>query len=172
MFKCQYAQVKKRVRVMGFNATSNNISDISLWSIYWWRKFEGLEENHRPVASHLQTLSLNVIHLAMNSQYLWWYAPTAKVDVNPTTIRSRPRQTLHLVVLYRVRLFGADQKFNMITMANNVLILADISKISSKTTWQIWSWYCRNVHKMVLEKWVVKSDHGSFQHGTLRENEL
>ena len=33
---------------------------------YWWRKPEEPEkENHRPVASHWQTLSHNVVHLAL-----------------------------------------------------------------------------------------------------------
>jgi len=56
---------------MGFNATFNNISVISWWSVLLVEEIEGIRENHRPVASHLQTLSLNALHLAMNSQYLW-----------------------------------------------------------------------------------------------------
>jgi hypothetical protein len=39
--------------VMVFNATFNNISVISWWSVFG-------AGNHRPVASHLQTLSHNV----------------------------------------------------------------------------------------------------------------
>jgi hypothetical protein len=49
---------------MGFNATFNNISVIS------WRPVLLLEEtgeNHRPVASHRQTLSHNVIHLELTA---------------------------------------------------------------------------------------------------------
>jgi hypothetical protein len=47
---------------MMFNATFNNISVIS------WRSVllvEETGENHQPVASHLQTLSHYVVHLAM-----------------------------------------------------------------------------------------------------------
>jgi hypothetical protein len=32
------------VRVMVFNGTFNNISVISWWSVYWWRKLEYLEK--------------------------------------------------------------------------------------------------------------------------------
>jgi hypothetical protein len=40
---------------MVFNATFNNISVISWWSVLL------VEETHRPAASHLQTLSHNVV---------------------------------------------------------------------------------------------------------------
>jgi len=43
---------------MMFNATFNNISIISWWSFYWWRK---PGENHRSVAGHWQTLSHNFV---------------------------------------------------------------------------------------------------------------
>ena len=32
---------------------------------YWWRKPEDPEKNHRPVASHRQTSSHNVVHLVL-----------------------------------------------------------------------------------------------------------
>jgi hypothetical protein len=47
---------------MVFNATFNNISVIS------WRSVllvEETGENHQPVANHWQTLSHNVVHLAL-----------------------------------------------------------------------------------------------------------
>ena len=47
---------------MVFNATFNNISVISWWSIL---VVEETGENHRAVASHWQTLSHNVVHLAL-----------------------------------------------------------------------------------------------------------
>ena len=43
---------------MVFNATFNNISVISWWSVLL---VEETGENHRPVASHSQTLSHNVV---------------------------------------------------------------------------------------------------------------
>ena len=46
------------VRVMEFNATFNNISAISWWSVLL---VEETRENHRPVVSHRQTLSHNVV---------------------------------------------------------------------------------------------------------------
>jgi hypothetical protein len=47
---------------MMLNATLNNISIISWWSVLL---VEETGENHRPVASHWQTLSHNVVHLAL-----------------------------------------------------------------------------------------------------------
>ena len=48
-----------------FNATFNNISVISWRSFLLVEKTVGLGENHRLVASHWQTLSHNVVHLAL-----------------------------------------------------------------------------------------------------------
>ena len=54
----------KWVRVMVFNATFNNISDISWRSVLLVEETGVPGENHRPVASRWQTLLLKV-----NSQY-------------------------------------------------------------------------------------------------------
>jgi hypothetical protein len=51
------------VCLMVFKATFNNISVISWWSVLL---VEETGENHCPVASHWQTLSYNVVHLAMS----------------------------------------------------------------------------------------------------------
>ena len=40
------------VRVMVFNATFNNISVISLWSVLLMEETRVSKENHRPAASH------------------------------------------------------------------------------------------------------------------------
>jgi hypothetical protein len=50
--------------LMVFNATFNNISVISWWSVLLVEETWGPRENDRPVASHWQTLSHNV-HLAL-----------------------------------------------------------------------------------------------------------
>ena len=50
---------------MVFNATLNNISVISWQSVLLVEETRVLGENHRPVASHWQTLSHNVVHLAL-----------------------------------------------------------------------------------------------------------
>ena len=50
-----------RVRVMVFNATFNNISVISWRSILLVEETGIPGENHQPAASHLQTLSHNVV---------------------------------------------------------------------------------------------------------------
>jgi hypothetical protein len=53
------------LRIIVFNATFNNISVI-LWQFYWWRKPECPEKTtDLCVASHWQTLSHNVVHLAL-----------------------------------------------------------------------------------------------------------
>jgi len=50
------------VSVMMFNTTFNNISVISWWSLFLLvEETRGSGENHRPVASHWQTLSHNVV---------------------------------------------------------------------------------------------------------------
>jgi hypothetical protein len=50
-----------RVRVMVFNATFNNVSDISCWSVLLAEEAGVPRENHRPAASHWQTSSHNVV---------------------------------------------------------------------------------------------------------------
>jgi hypothetical protein len=51
--------------LMVLNATFNNISIISWRSVLLVGDTGGPGENHRPVASHWQTLSHNVVHLAL-----------------------------------------------------------------------------------------------------------
>ena len=53
------------VCLMVFNATLNDISVISWRSVLLVEETGGPGENHRPVASHWQTLSHNVVHLAL-----------------------------------------------------------------------------------------------------------
>ena len=50
---------------MVFNATFNNISPISWRSVLLREETGGHGENHRPVASHRQTLSRNAVHLVL-----------------------------------------------------------------------------------------------------------
>jgi hypothetical protein len=89
MFVCLF------VCLMVLNATFNNISVISWRSVLLVEETGGPKENHRPVASHWQTLSHNVIHLALiEIQTQWWQTMIAWIVVNPTTIRSQPHQPL------------------------------------------------------------------------------
>jgi len=53
------------VCVMVLNATFNNISVISWRSVFFVEKTGGPEENHWPVASHWQSISHNIVHLAL-----------------------------------------------------------------------------------------------------------
>ena len=50
-----------RVRIILFNATFNNISAVYWRSVLLVEKTRIHRENHRPVASHWQTLSHNVV---------------------------------------------------------------------------------------------------------------
>ena len=52
-----------------FNATFNNVSVILWWSVLLVEETVMPGENHWPVASHWQTLSQNVIHLALIEIY-------------------------------------------------------------------------------------------------------
>ena len=56
-----------------FNATFNNISVISWWSVLLVEETGGPRENHRPIGSHWQTLSHNIVspELDSNSQRSW-----------------------------------------------------------------------------------------------------
>ena len=51
--------------LMVFNATFNNISVISWRSVLLVEETRGPRENHRPVISHWQTWSHNVVHIAL-----------------------------------------------------------------------------------------------------------
>ena len=84
-----------RIKVMVFNTTSKKISAIS------WRSDLLVEEtgvNHRPVASHWQTLSHNVLsstprhEWGSNSQLKWWYATFAQVVVIRNSSRLSPNE--------------------------------------------------------------------------------
>ncbi len=54
------------VCLMVFNATFNNIPVISWRSALLVEETRGPGENHRSVTSSLQTLSRNVVHLALS----------------------------------------------------------------------------------------------------------
>jgi len=62
--------------LMVLNATFNNISVISLRSVLLVEETGGPRENHRPIASHWQTLSHNVVHLVLieirTHKHQWW----------------------------------------------------------------------------------------------------
>jgi len=56
---------------MVLNATYNNISVILWHTVILVEETGGPGDNHRSAASHWQTLSHNVVHLAM-SRCQWW----------------------------------------------------------------------------------------------------
>jgi hypothetical protein len=59
LFYLKWMPVK--IEFMVFNATFNNISVIPWWSLLLVKETRVLGENHRPVTSHWQTLSHNVV---------------------------------------------------------------------------------------------------------------
>jgi hypothetical protein len=80
---------------MVFNTTFNNNSVVVWRSVLLVEETRVSGENHRPVASHWETLSHNVAsntprhERGSNSQLYWWYELIAQIVVNPLTIRSR-----------------------------------------------------------------------------------
>jgi len=58
---------------MVFNATFNNISIISWWSVLLVEKIEVTGENHRPSASHWQTVSLNGVSITPRHDSVFEY---------------------------------------------------------------------------------------------------
>ena len=60
-----------RVNVTMFNATFNNISVISWWSVLLVEETGVSGENYRLVTSHWQTLSHNVVHPALIESSHW-----------------------------------------------------------------------------------------------------
>jgi hypothetical protein len=67
-----------RVIVIVFNATFNNISAISWRSVLLVEETEVPGENHQPVASHWQTISLNVVS---STPRMSWFELTTLVVI-------------------------------------------------------------------------------------------
>ena len=62
---------------MVFNATFNNISIKSWWSVLL---LEETGENHQPVASHWQTISHNVVSNTLRHEHDWVSQPLIKIN--------------------------------------------------------------------------------------------
>jgi len=85
---------------MVLNATFNNISVISWRSVLLVEETGEPGENHRPVARHWQTLSHNVVHLALieirahnisvDRHRLHWYS--CKSNYHTITATTSPKQ--------------------------------------------------------------------------------
>ena len=78
------------VRVMVFNATFNNISAISWWSVLLVEETGVTGENHRHSTSHWQTLSHKVVwpERDSNSQLYWWRIILGVTDRSTVTLPS------------------------------------------------------------------------------------
>ena len=66
IFSNLYVFIKYGLGVVVFNATFNNISVISWQSVLLVEETIVPREKHWPAANHWQTLSHNVVHLALN----------------------------------------------------------------------------------------------------------
>ena len=83
---------------MVFNATFNNISVILCLSVSLVEETIVLEENHRSLASHWQTLSHKVVSSTAGFKLTTLVVigtDLAQVVVNPTSIPSRPWRPQH-----------------------------------------------------------------------------
>ena len=72
---CSYLCMRKgfRVRVMVYNATFNNISVISRRSVLLLEENRVPGENHRPAASHWQTLGTDHLTWRGEGGWLWFF---------------------------------------------------------------------------------------------------
>ena len=86
---------------------------------HWVLLVEEIGENHRPVASHWQTLSYNVVSTEYISPWTGFELTTlvvAQVVVNPTSMRARPRlplsrQTQH-ILFFETQYLNNNKKKN------------------------------------------------------------
>jgi hypothetical protein len=63
--KWEYMPSQPTICENGIFSTFNNISVISWQSVLLVEEIREPEENHRPVASHWQTVSHNIVYLAL-----------------------------------------------------------------------------------------------------------
>jgi len=95
--------------------------NFSLRSVYWWRKPEYPRENHRPVASHRQTLPHSVVwlrYIVFNATFIfywfvwfgcmvfnatsnnyWWMQPEETTDLSQATDK------LYHILLYLINMY-------------------------------------------------------------------
>ena len=119
------------IRGMVFNATFNNISVISWWSVLLMDETGVPWENHRPATSHWQTLSHNDV--SSTPRLLVMTGTDCIGSCKSTTIRSWPRRPLHYMAIV-----GCNQCVNRESCWGNSWFHP--LKVSH---WSLFCWYTR-----------------------------
>ena len=94
------------VRVLVFNTTFNNISVISWWPVLLVKETGVPVEKHRPVASHWQILSLNVVSNTPCLSGIW----TRSVSGDSTDCTGSYISNYHTITTTTAPMFGYSEK--------------------------------------------------------------
>jgi hypothetical protein len=141
---------------MVFNATFNNISVISLWSVLLMEETRVSKENHRPAASHWKTLSHNVVSSTpcqledqnnlINISYLIRFFYYFCWNIYLTTTRPKtPNENFFNYIVERTIILHFDEMMMMFTLYyDNTLRLIFKCSFNETSLWvDMWlhSWH-------------------------------
>ena len=152
-FKLANTIFSSLVDFMVFNATFNNISAISWHSVLLVEETRGPGKNQRPVASQWQTLSHNVVHLALiriqthniSGDRHWFCICSCKSNYHMTTATMAPtlyviavliqtwRQTILKNLSNNFCLCSLVVAFFFITSSLKLIFCSDMLRVSKNT---------------------------------------
>jgi hypothetical protein len=132
---------------MVFSATFNNISAISWRSVLLVEETGGPGENHRPIASHWQTLSHDVVHLAL-------------IEIRILDYKVLPIRTIDIInskgylsyINDKICSNSGSETLRGINMDNEACYLLLIRGPS--TPWSYVSWIYKNLRNQCLSRGV------------------